>query len=115
VVIDPRRSETARRAALHLQPRPGTDSLIVAAMIKVMLDEGLIDDSFVAEEVSGIEQLRMALEGISPGVVAELADVSVDDLVQAARMFANATFAVGLVGTGPTWPSRERCLSISSW
>ena len=49
IVIDPRRTETARRATLHLQPRPGEDVALVAAMLRVILTERLYDTAFCSE------------------------------------------------------------------
>jgi anaerobic selenocysteine-containing dehydrogenase len=100
VVIDPRRTETARRAAIHLQPRPGYDSLLVAAMLKMIIDEARVDTAFVAEHVRGFEALERVLAAVDPAEIAASAEVELDDLTHAARMFADANFACGLVGTG---------------
>ena len=49
MVIDPRRSDVARRAHIHLAIRPGTDAAVLAAMLRVMLDEGLYDQGFARQ------------------------------------------------------------------
>lgn len=101
VVIDPRRTETARRAELFLQPLPGHDVAILAAMIKVILAEDLIDSQFVADNVVGLADLRAAVEPFDPGTVAAAADLDPDGLVTAARMFAGASRGYIDAGTGP--------------
>ena len=101
VVIDPRRTETARRATLHLQPRPGWDAAIVAALLRVILREELHDAAFCAENVSGLAALRTAVEPFTPEWVAERADVPAARIVEAARVFARAGRGVATAGTGP--------------
>lgn len=58
VVIDPRRSETAQKADLHLALRPGSDALLLKAMIALILREGWHDQAFIAENTSGFAAVR---------------------------------------------------------
>jgi anaerobic selenocysteine-containing dehydrogenase len=101
IVIDPRRTETARRAALHLQPRPGCDAPVLAGMIRVILEENGEDAAFLAEHAVGVGALRDAVALFTPDRVAELADVPAVDVVAAARLWYRAGRAYGYVGTGP--------------
>jgi hypothetical protein len=100
IVIDPRRTETARRAGLHLRPLPGHDAAIIAAMLRVILTEDLHDDRFVTENTTGLDALRAAVEPFAPGVVAEAAGIAADDLVRAARKYAGAARGFASAGTG---------------
>lgn len=102
ITIDPRAHETARRSTLHIQPRPGHDVAIVAGMIRTILGEDLYDHEFVAENVEGLDDLRAAVEPFTPELVAERADISADDLIAAARMFAAARRGYAVAGTGPS-------------
>src|SRR5262249_33266107 len=61
IVIDPRVTETARRAALHLQPRPGEDPTLLAAIVRTVIEEELYDKAFVAEFAEGLEALAVAV------------------------------------------------------
>lgn len=106
IVIDPRRTETAKRAALHLQPRPGEDATILAGMIRVILAEELYDAAFVAENVSGIAALRDAVAPFTPDVVAGRAGVSAGDVVTAARIFGRAAKGYATAGTGPNMSAK---------
>lgn len=101
VVVDPRRSDVARRATIHLQARPGEDAAILAAMINVILTEDRHDRQFVADYVAGFDVLRDAVRAFPPHEVAERAGIDGDDLVRAARMFADAGRGYATAGTGP--------------
>lgn len=103
IMIDPRRTETARRAHLHLQIRPGEDPSILAAMIHVVLAEGWEDKAFLADNVVGVERLRAAVAGFTPSYAAERAGVAAEDIVTAARIFAQARYAGIGVGVGPSF------------
>ena len=100
IVIDPRRTETASRAHVHLQPRPGEDATIVAGMIRLILAEGLQDQAFVADNVDGVEALRRAVAPFTPAYVAERADISEEDFISATRTFAMGRKGIAVGATG---------------
>lgn len=102
IVIDPRRSETARKADLHLQCLPGQDVALLAAMLRVIIEEGLHDKAFVEGETEGFAQLRETVAAFSPERVAAVAGVTADDIVAAARLFARAQRGNATSGTGPS-------------
>jgi anaerobic selenocysteine-containing dehydrogenase len=101
IVVDPRRTEVARRADWYLQAAPGHDASILSAMLKVIIAEELYDQDFVARHVRGLPELTAALRGIDPAIVADLAGISAEDLVGAARCYANARRGYAMAGTGP--------------
>ncbi len=88
VVIDPRRTETARYADLHLQPKPGEDPALLAGLLHIILREGWHDEAFCRDHVAGLEALRAALAPFSPDHVAQRAGVAADQLYRAAEIFA---------------------------
>ncbi|MFC3174915.1 molybdopterin-dependent oxidoreductase [Novosphingobium bradum] len=100
IVIDPRRTETAARAHIHLQPRPGEDAAILAGMIRIILTEGLEDAAFLAENVAGLDALRAMVEPFTPALVCARAGLAEADLIAAARTFARGPrgLAVGVTG-----------------
>ena len=100
IVIDPRRSQTAARAAIHIQPLPGEDVTIVAGMINVIIREGLCDDDFLAENVDGFDVLADAVASFTPDYVAERADIPEQQLLDAARLFATHGQRPGMVNAG---------------
>jgi anaerobic selenocysteine-containing dehydrogenase len=100
IVIDPRRSQTAARAAIHIQPRPGEDVAILAGIINVIISENLCDTEFLDENASGFDDLARAVAGFTPEYVAERADIPQQQLVDAARLFATHGTRPGLVNAG---------------
>lgn len=101
IVIDPRRTECAERAFVHLQPKPGEDGAILAGMIRVILKEQLFDADFVRANVQGVEALAQAVEPYTPDYVAARAQIPAEDLMLAARTYAQAKRGGATAGTGP--------------
>jgi anaerobic selenocysteine-containing dehydrogenase len=106
VIIDPRKSELARVAAVHLQPKPGEDPTILAGMLRIILDEGLGDREFLARNARGHETLRRAIETFTPEYVERRADVRAADLLRAARLYASSKNGGANAGTGPNMAPR---------
>lgn len=107
IVIDPRVTETAKRAHIHMQARPGEDAAILAGMIRIILSEGLDDSDFVAANAQGVAALRDAVEPFTTEYVARRADIAEDDLLAAARIFAGAGNAGVSCGTGPSFATHS--------
>lgn len=101
IVIDPRRTETAAMADLHLQVTPGEDPTLLAGMLRVILDEDLIDHEFCDRWVDGLGALHRAVRGFDLTHVEQRAGVVADDVVRAARMFAAGRRGSATCGTGP--------------
>jgi len=90
IVVDPRRTETADTADLFLQILPGTDVALYHGMLHLMLWEGLTDPSYIAAHTDGFDALRNAVRSWTPAEAARLCGIKEDDLVQAARWFAQS-------------------------
>ncbi|GGB53293.1 molybdopterin-containing oxidoreductase family protein [Blastomonas aquatica] len=101
IVADPRTSDVAALAHIHLAVKPGEDPALLAGMIHVILDERLCDEAFVQAHVDGLAELKEAVSGFPPAIAAARAGVSQADLVAAARMFAGGTKGSASTGTGP--------------
>ncbi len=100
LVIDPRRSDVARRADLHLQVKPGEDSTLLAAMIKVLLDEGLQDHEYVDAYVSGVDALHAAVSDFDLDYAERRTGVPGRMIEEATRIFATARTGAATSGTG---------------
>jgi anaerobic selenocysteine-containing dehydrogenase len=101
IVIDPRETETAKQADLHLRARPGSDIALLAGLLNVILTERLHDVAFTDEETTGVAELARAVAPFTPEVVAARAGITADEVVRAARMFAAGPRGVAAAGTGP--------------
>ena len=88
VVVDPRRTDTANEADLHLAILPGTDVALYHAMLNVMLWEELIDRDSIAAHTENWAALRDVVRDYTPEKVATICGVAAADIVQAARWFA---------------------------
>ena len=88
IVVDPRCTETAEAADLHLQIQPGTDVVLHHALLHLMLWEGLTDPAFIAAHTTGFAALRDRVREFTPAHAAKVCGLKADDIVQAARWFA---------------------------
>ncbi len=93
VVIDPRRSETARRADLHVALRPGTDALLLKAVIGTILGNGWHKQDYLNRHVSGFEAVRPLFENIDVAAVAEVCDLDENQIVDLARLLAESNWS----------------------
>ena len=101
ICIDPRVTEVASRADLHLQVRPGQDAAILAAIIAVILAEELHDKAFCLDNVEGLEQLTEHTRRFTPEAVSAAAGIPANQIIEAARMFAAGPRGTAVTGTGP--------------
>ncbi len=100
IVVDPRETESARHAHMHLAAQPGQDPTLLAGFLHVILTEGLYDRAFVAENARGLEELTEAVAPFTPAHVASVAGVPAERIIEAARTFAGGRGCV-VTGTGP--------------
>jgi len=88
IVIDPRVSESAAIADIHLQLRPGTDTALLLGMINVIINEGLYDKEFVDKWCLGFDRVVQRVQEYPPEKVAEITWVPSEKIREAARMYA---------------------------
>ena len=90
IVVDPRRTDTAAMADLHLAITPGSDVILYSAMLHVMLWEGLVDEAFIAAHTTGFAAVRDKVRELTPAAAAPTCGVAAEDIVKAARWFGQA-------------------------
>ena len=93
IVVDPRRTETARKAGTHLQIRPGTDLYFLLALLHTIVHEGLADEAFIAEHAHGWADAAFLADLVTPARAAELCDLDEAEIIAVARRFATARSA----------------------
>ncbi|MFH0825134.1 MAG: molybdopterin-dependent oxidoreductase [Pseudomonadota bacterium] len=86
VVIDPRLSETARKADIHLPIRPGTDALLMRAMISIILREGWENRDYIAAHVSGFESIQSWFLDFDPRPAIDLCRLDYDQVRELCRL-----------------------------
>jgi anaerobic selenocysteine-containing dehydrogenase len=100
IVIDPRRTESAELADIHLQVKPGTDAWCLAAMIAVIVQEDLVDHDWLAGNAAGHEAAIAHFRDLPVEDYAALCGLSADEIRQAARRIATAESAAGYEDLG---------------
>ncbi|QNN56855.1 molybdopterin-dependent oxidoreductase [Diaphorobacter ruginosibacter] len=88
IVVDPRRTETAAVADLHLPLAPGTDVMLFHGLLHIMLREGWVDEAYIDRHTRGFAELKALVRDAVPGHVAAICGLNQDDLLRAARWFA---------------------------
>jgi anaerobic selenocysteine-containing dehydrogenase len=101
VVVDPRRSRTAEEADEWIAVRPGSDPFLLAAMVRVVINEGLVNLGDVTDHVEGLDRLAPALSAFGPDEVAGVTGVDAATIRRLARELAAAPRAAvyGRIGT----------------
>ena len=102
VVVDPRRSRTAGEADEHHFIRPGSDALLLFALVHVLFDEDLADPgAHLAPHIAGLDEVRALAEPFTPQAVAPATGIAAEEIRRMARELAAAPAAAvyGRIGT----------------
>ncbi|MBW1946767.1 MAG: molybdopterin-dependent oxidoreductase, partial [Deltaproteobacteria bacterium] len=102
IVADPRRIPLCRMADIWLRLRPGTDIALLNGMMRVIIEEDLLDTSFIEERCDGYEAFEASVKENDLATVEEITGVPAQDMVEAARMFASTSPATILYTLGIT-------------
>lgn len=102
IVIDPRRTDLASEATVHLALRPGTNIPLLQAMAHVILRDGLENRAFIEARTSGLEAYAEHLKAWTPEQAAQVCGVAAEDIVRAAHLYANHRPAWTCHGLGLT-------------
>ncbi|WP_281367850.1 molybdopterin oxidoreductase family protein [Nonomuraea typhae] len=100
IVVDPRQTPTARLAALHLQPAPGTDLALALGLLHLVVAEGLVDREYVAARTSGFEAAAAAAGAWWPERAERVTGVPVARMRSAVQLLKSADKAYILTGRG---------------
>ena len=100
IVADPRRGDLARHATHYLQFKPDTDVALLNAMIHTIIDEGLVDQKFVADRTSGFDALKENARTFTPELMAPICGIPAQTIREVARLFAKSKGSMILWGMG---------------
>jgi assimilatory nitrate reductase catalytic subunit len=101
IVVDPRRTETARAAHLHLAITPGSDLALGNGLLALAMDMGLVDREYIAARTVGFDHVRRALASYEPAQVERMTGISLPTLREAVCMLATSSSSMILSGRGP--------------
>ncbi|WP_370618409.1 molybdopterin oxidoreductase family protein [Mumia sp. Pv 4-285] len=90
ICVDPRQTPVADAATVHLAPRPGTNVMVMNALLHELLSNDWVDHDYVAAHAVGFAELQKMLGGFSVERAAEVCGVSAKDLREAARLIGTA-------------------------
>jgi formate dehydrogenase alpha subunit len=102
LLIDPRQTKLSLFAHLWLRPEVGTDVALINGLAKVIIDEGLLDEEFVARRTDNFEAFDESLKKYTLEYVEKTTGVTGQEIRTAARLYAEASRAAIVYGTGIT-------------
>jgi len=100
IVIDPRKTETAELADLHLQIRPGTDVALCHGLLHAVIWQGWTAADFIAASTEGFDALKELVREWAPSRAARVCGVNEADIWQAAEWFATSPSSLSLYCQG---------------
>jgi ferredoxin-nitrate reductase len=100
IVIDPRRTDTAKRATIHLKPKLGTNLALMNGLLNLIIQAGKIDLAFIEQHTMGFEKLKQTVSTWSPQRVEQVTGVPAADLQEAAELLGKTRTLVSTVLQG---------------
>jgi assimilatory nitrate reductase catalytic subunit len=114
IVVDPRRTATAKRATLHLQPTPGTDLALANALLHLVIADGHVDRDFVECRTTGFDDVSNVVASYWPERVERMTGVSVADLRATVELLAGTRRVVIVTARGAEQHSKGTD-TVSAW
>ncbi len=116
VVADPRKTELARMADVHLQLKPGTDAALLNGLLHILIENGLVDKEYINKHTEGYEELAAHVGAYAPERVSAITGVPVSLIRQAALLYGQVQNASVLYTMGITQHSNgtDNVLAIAN-
>ncbi len=102
VVVDPRQTETAKKADIHLQIAPGTDILLLNAMLNHLIENKLVDEEFIEKRTKNFQKVKETASKYSLGAISNIIKAPEEKIAQAAEEYAKAERGSIIFGVGIT-------------
>jgi anaerobic selenocysteine-containing dehydrogenase len=112
VVIDPRTTEVARHAAVHLRPRAGTNVAVLNGLIHLIIRAGQVDADFIARHTVGFDDLKSTTSSYTPERVEQITGIPAADLRRAAGVLGAARRLLATVLQGFYQPNQATAASV---
>ncbi|MEN8260486.1 MAG: formate dehydrogenase subunit alpha, partial [Pseudomonadota bacterium] len=100
ILMDPRATEMARHATYFLQFRPDTDVALLNGMMHTIVEEGLVNESYIFNHTEGFQALRKHLKAYSPEKVAPICGIPAETIREVARLYATSAGSMIFWGMG---------------
>jgi len=116
IVANPKQIELSRFSDISLQQRPGTDVALLMGMMRVIIEEGLLDETFIEERCENFETFKRSLDSFTPSFVERITGVDWKKIAEAARLYATRKPASILYAMGVTQHTHgtDNVLAISN-
>ena len=101
ILIDPRRTPTAKNASLHLKLLPGTDAALANGLLHILVRGGVVNDAYIEERTKGFAQVKGLVATYWPERVERITGIPESELHLAAQMLGKAKTAMVLTARGP--------------
>lgn len=111
IVVDHREVELTRYASIWLKPYPGTDAILMAGLLRAVIESELTDERYVGDHCTGLDEMMKSLDPFNPEAVSAATGVSLEDMKRAIFMYATGGPAVVLAGLEGATP--EAALTAS--
>ncbi|MEO1592650.1 MAG: nitrate reductase, partial [Cyanobacteria bacterium J06632_22] len=114
IVVDPRRTETARAADLHLAIKPGTDVALLNGIAHLLLKHGWLDPAFIDECTTGFSEFTDVIQHYPPERVAEICGITVQELIKTAALWGKSQRVLSLwsMGVNQSTEGTAKCRTI---
>lgn len=100
IVVDPYRSESAKSADLHIQPRPATDPVLAMALMRLLIECDWADTEFLAAHTTGFDAVRARVMQTSLAEASSICDVPTARIEEFAELYAGNTPSLIHIGVG---------------
>jgi len=96
IVVDPRVTMLAQFADIHLPITPGTDCVLINAMMFVIINEGLQDQEYIDASTQGFEEVKALVQDYDPKTAQHICGIDEDTIRNVARIYAKAPAAMSI-------------------
>ena len=100
IVLDPRKNDLARHATHYLQFKPDTDVALLNAIMKSIIDQNLIDKTFIEERTTDFDDLKSHLDDFTPEKMSSICGIDADVINEVARIYASSSASIIFWGMG---------------